>query len=959
MDLFMNKYVGLSVIIFVSISVYDRAIATLMTTTAQDGQVVAQFPIESFVASNAGNKVYMAMREGCGPYTLSRVNEHGTSIDPYAPEIVNHKRNAAMIEFVQGTNPLFNQSILHLGLMQEVSGILSGTVHPVVVTRAEPSLVHLTGRYQGSTAVLSTAIADAHQENPNLTSGIVGLGASNEFVFAAVKPHSQGDFGIPGSGIAYCILGTRAVEKEEKDDEDTQKEDSLTKTVVAIFAQIDAFNGLNHAGIPRALPLDCTTPQILLGTAERATRIGQKAVFEWNKQLRCLYVGVSVEGTSDKDGGVQGIMVMHATQDKGLSMCSLAPKNLFNASTKTPIGAYGPNASIAVHQLGTMYTSTALSYLILLGGTTAAAHTKHAVYAIPLVKSSDQQVNGTLAKKTASSCNYFATDVLTKGNFLSRGLQEVATTADDLVQEHDAALCIGGGKMVHGAITSMHVAGDVVFVTVTDEYSGVSGVYSSRALFNQDGAIAGWTSWQHAHASTQSVMGIVPDMQQGTTLSLLKESSGAVSVHRSDWSSREDEKQTLATLISKEFKSDAGGIIAVHDFAYTTPGLDMSLLVTTGFKRIMLIQTGKRSSTGDAPIKYQDTDYQTMYCTKGAIEQKIEMPLIVFSGGIIDEIGAVTSVAIATNEKNMAWLVVAGVHGAAILSTESGQGWNVHEGLGNNFAGFIPGMSFKKLGSFKLVKKLVADGPYIYMLTGTQLCRIDTRVGAIGSGQVVTTVLAEADTAHHEGFLDVIVSGKWALLATNKGLLRIGNKGDISTATNAQECKWISVVIPENIGSVSQLQVISATGMPTDIARAGGMIYALNANRATRQAHLVRFAVKGMRADDTIDDQTIQPIADMFSENALSYFINFSCFRSKLITDGVRYIFGNSIDIPQPCDIALLAGLPPVCTGQRLLIRSSQPVKSSFTVSDQLNTLGIISATGECFAAGSFGIIIH
>ncbi len=927
-----------------------------------------QFPITSFVNSSSGHHVYVGMNVESsttfdGSYALCQLRHMPGSnlIVPLCPPTVYHKLNAATDQFQQKENPLFGQPILHMTLMEDVNGILNGQVHPVLVVKSSPHEVHITGTYKGTTAVLSATLLDAHPTEPKITNGIVSLAASNEFIFAAVKPHNNPVFGQPGSGIAYCISGILTVDKAPDDASATS--DPLKVQVAAVYGQLDAPNGVQHDDSPRALPLDCSTKQILIGSSKKADALGQKVAMAWSKKMNCLYVGLDVQSDNTSDGGVQGIMVVQASQQNGLSLEPIAKSDIFEQQTTSPVGACGPYALVKIHQLHTLYTSTCLSYLIVLGGTTDAARQARCVYAMPLVTKQGSPEHGMLAANDAPPVDYFTKTEKHNGEFISRGFELQAKTSSQLPQEADPSVRVGGGNIAKGTISCIATAGDVVFITVvdTDQHNSAQGIYRSRALFNSSGAIKGWTNWQRATSDMNAMIGAIPNLHTGQLLYLAQDPQNAlISFKLSDWINGKTQKETsLAHIVSEQFGDSHLGILGAHDFAYQTPGLPQtSIIAFTGMKKILLVQTSLVEQSDKVTIENDYTKYQVAHCSNGTINTEINSPLVSFAGGALDELGAIGSAAIVTDTSENAWLVVAGVNGVAILSTDDGMGWNVQNGIGNNFSCLTVGMSFKKCGNYRLVKKVVADSPYLYLLTSTNLYRIDMRTVSLAQNNINQTIIATSNMKLYEGFLDLVVSGKLAVLATNKGLLRIGNNSDVRNASNPHDCHWTQ--IKDTAGSVLQLEPISQTGIASDVARGtGGMIYALNANRATRQSHAIRLSVAGIKDDQAVDDSSIRILPDMFKEHSLSYLINFSCFRSKMASDGIRYMCGNSHDVPQIFDLTLFTGLPAVRCGERFVSRSGHTVNGAFSQNDQLHMIGTIWAWGEWFAVGSFGMIIH
>jgi len=888
-----------------------------------------------------------------GKRVLSRIKDGFDVVRAFAlPRVTVKPGSACQTYLPNKPNPLLNRSIEHFTISEGNNDLFSEPVRAVVVTNDQPNVVNIAGIYQNIVTVLSSdPLQDATLDNPAVAQKIVGIGASNEYILAAVTPQSSAMFGDAGSGIAFTIAGHLEVEVERKSDESP-----LDKKIMPIFKQYDGIiGGPGYQGPIRSLPFDLNSSQLLLASADQKgciTQMGQRVVFCWNKYQQCFYAGVDLSGDGDESTGIRNLVVIHPSKEHGLTMVSMAPDGCFDQNSCCPIGMRGAHTRLTIDKMCTLHTSTALTYLIMVRA--------RSIFALPLVYSDDKKIHGTLAAKGQAPTDLFSEDK----TFVGRIFTDPATLPDQLAQETDPAVCIGRAAIPSGTITSVTTAGDAVFISVADDgqQPNASGAFFSRALFDHTGAIKGWTDWQRSLPTTDPTIGVIPNTQNGEFTFLIKDTvSEDVLVKRTDWLANDSHNTTsLAALLSQEFAQHKTGILGIHDFAYATPGLgSTSVAVATGMRKIVLVQTGCKNGAYDCPQKYDDLVQLVAQCTSASIESPITEPLVALTGGVLDQLGAISAAAIATDMTTHAWLIVGGVHGAAILSHPDGSGWSVSDGLGNNFAG-LTGMSCTMLGTYRLVRKLIADGPYLYVLTDRQLDRIDTRSPGFGTGQTTATTLACADVSNGDIFFDLLVADACALLATNKGLLRIGNGSDITAAQTPSDCLWTGVSVPDSIGVITQLTAVTPSGIGADLVRGvGGMVYALNSNCATQQARIVRFAVAGLNADTVIDNNTVLPLADRFSKDSLSYLINLRGLANKVASDGFRYMYGSSANNPQNFYVSILAGVPPVRSGQRFIAKSIRNILYTFEATSQLHALGTISATGAWFAAGSFGMLMH
>lgn len=883
----------------------------------------------------------MTAQEGSdlNAHSLCKLEEHAASPIDYAQKTVTLNGQA------DTDNPFFNNAIEHLALMEGVNNGLNDTIRPVVVTKNQPHLVHVAGNKGKMLEVLSATINDADLTTPALTSGIIGIAASNQFIFAAAKPNGSNTFGDLGSGIGYVELGVIAAKTEEPtSNTDAQK-------ILIFFRQLDAPTGLSlESTLTRSLPFDRTTPALLLAgqdATNNLTALGQKPVLHWDEKLSRLFIGVSTCSGQDATAGTRSIAVAYPQKGIGLNIAPIAPDSAFNNTTNCPVGVRGACTYASIHKLAVMHTSTALSYLIVLGDIGIPEQTCRSVYALPLVNSPDAATHGTLAAIDAQPEDVFDD----KNKFERRLLTHAATTPDQLPSSHDAAVLIGGKTLESGTITTIVSSGDSVYITVADDKTNknnFSGIFCSRAIFEASGKIKGWTCWQRATIATEPAIGLIANHDTGLFTILSHENSENTDIQqgmrKTEWKQEtKEEHHNLASLITTEFATTPGGIVHAQDFPYATKGLaGQSLFIATGVEKVVVAQTGTKNGPYDQPQKFNlQTD-----------------ALSTISGGQLTTIGAITSCAIAT-DNNQSWLIVGGSFGATILTSPDNSGWAVKNAADKNFSAIIAGFTFKKFGDYRAVKKIIADDSYLYILTDHQLDRLAINATAFNNGTPDATTITDTSMHKCERFLDIIVSGKCALLATNKHLLRTANGHDVRAAQQADN-GWVRVEIPESVGPVISFECITTSALTTDFARGiGSTIHLLNANYATNESQLVRFAVEGLGEHDAITDATICPLADVFKKGSSSSLICFDTFRNVLATDGARYLLGNSGNNKSPCELRILAGVPTVRSGQRLLGKRFKNVLLFFTPTASLNALGTISASGSLFAAGSFGMRIH
>ena len=860
--------------------------------------------------------------------------------EPLAPEtiIINGSKNRL-------PNPLFDEGIEHVGL---ISGdVIQNHKHPIVVTSAQPSVLYF---FESLTPLklVSVLLPDA---NGLINGGIVGLSQSApDYAFAAVKPNGDNPFGAAGTGIALVVLGTTTIkvpvenksavvkDAEKNADKDAQtikeqttKQESAAaqniaketvkteeKTVMNIGA-VDA-PGDDQSLYIRALPFDITTDQLKIGND--LANMGEIVDLHWDSTIGRLYIALQITTGSQPTDGGRALVVgrVHNSSSENsekkeilkrtLILEKIAPDEAFDTIHDNMVGALGADTQVSLHKVRTMITSTGLRYVVVVGGNGDPNTTKRSVHALPIVSNSSRPANnGTLASKYAIPVDEFRTGKMgVPDRFVQRNIKQPALTQDDMFVSTDAPALVGAGNIDVGDITDIFVRGDAVFVTVDTpaDPNEEPGIFYSQAIFDQFSRVKAWTAWRRVAGTTNQVFGGAFDPNDGNFVFMTTGTDDTVNtVKRTTWNNAaQDGLFDLTKVVAQDLPISQGGIQGFVDLPAQVPGLhDISLMMMTGRNKIVLVESGQVINNVLHPLQGPFADRRIDF-TNGTITTTLPLDVnspkvVTIAGGVLDKVGALTTAAIASDLGDNGWLFVGGTQGLAILSHDNGDGWNPAQGLGPDFAGFDAGMSFKLIPGYSFVRKLVCDGDFLYVLTDTKLDRIDLIQDNIGLGQAASETVATHTTlvGPSGSFFDLIVSGKFAVIATSRGLLRVGNGKDISTATTGDEVGWTPVPMLEGVKGVRQLLAISKTGMPQDVARYdGGQIYALNVDRGRNRSDVTRFTVNTVE-NNPIDDNTMVPFSDLYVKGVQSFRMNFGALRTVFTTDGALYLSGHGIDL--------------------------------------------------------------
>ena len=904
-------------------------------TNAQQGQSFS-FALQEHVQNGAASNFYVAAKPGAGGvnninnFSIARVNRNKRQFEGFTPEKVK-------IDGAQNQdNPLFDQGIRALTILDPAEGFGEQVV---AVSEQDPSTAYLFLESFNLDTIALASVPNIPDATGMITSGIVRLESTKRsHVFAAAAP-AGGIFGDDNSGIAMLVRGFITI----KDKDDKQK-------------QIRTFSLVT----PRSIRLDTRSSQVAIDST--LATMGQIVSMHWDNALNRLFIGLQVQASGGTTDGARAIVVGRL-QKNMLILSSIAPNNAFREGDQSIVGVRGASSQVSIHHVNSMFTSTGLNYLLVVGGNGEPNATKRTVFALPLVNIGTDKNIGTIAQKNAEPQDQFTN----AGRFISRNISDTATQPDDMTQANNVTAQVGGGALSAGNIEEIFVRGDTVFVAVGDPVNqGLAGIYFSQALFDENSKIKGWTQWQRAAGTTNNVFGAALDPQEANFICMTGDTINEIkTVTRTTWSDgSENGLLPLNNVLQKTFTKNNGGIQGLIELLPQAPGLNnISLLISTGFSSVTLIESGQVQNQLLVPSAGNDFDAIEEF-ENGTITQDVQNTTIAtISGGILDEVGPITTAEIARNGDtgNTAWLFVGGSGGVAVLSQNDGDGFKPNNGeLGAGLNGLKNGMSFKKIGNYRFVRKLINDGTFLYVLTNSKLDRIDLTQGNVGIGDSNPITLACAgNTISPSGsFLDAIISGSFALVASSETLLRVGNGKKITDAINEDDVSWTRIDLTETANPVLQLIAVSQTGRAQDVAKGvGGHIYVCNAYAGNNRSKINRFTVKGI--DNTaVQADTFTAFTDLFLQDIPSFFINFGEFKEFVATDGALYFSVRNQNGNQS-QVKLTPVTPQARVGVAGVGVRSRKVAVGIEQDSQITTLIRNLASGSILIAGDFGLKVN
>jgi len=852
------------------------------------------FPIGAYTDNSNDHGVCLFTGAGNtlgGDFTIAMLNSMATQFIPMAPEEIefNNEKNQ--------TNPFRNKSIALITSVPKGSiGTGPGEFAPVFVTSDALTTIYAidTVYSNGSVKALSNIMSIPDASGAAETAGVLALAANRTgAVFAAVLANGESSFGVGNSGIA--LLGIR---------------DSLqmgAETVKGPFLVPELTSALNVASSSLKIGNDLVSIENIID-------------LHWDARLMRLFVGLQVAGGAAGTDGARAVAVGRITRAQidqnsfmitGVAFEPIAPDAVFDDATKI-VGALGADAQVSMHKVRTLHVSNTadsknalnLSYLIVQGGVGSPSSTKRSVFSLPLVCIGSASEIGTLAKKESTIKDIFmgATNKIRTAHCFN----EAATASSEVFTDGDVAAQVGGGALAAGDIDDMWVLNDAVFVSVSEAQAGFKpGIFYSRAILDETDAVVAWTEWARFASVTDKAFGLFTDDITGqTTYMTGADASSIDTVKRTEWSrsGADNLSKSLMGALSI-YPPDTGAIQGFADFPQNTPGLNaaVGLLASTGKGRIILGQSGNDESGSFCPVQ-GSLDGATAAYKNGAIDA---MPptgtrVVSIEGGALDTIGSIVAIEIA-NQNNNGRLFVGGVNGLGVLVDSNGDGWSA-AGIGIDFEGLTAGMAFKVVGNYSFVYKIISDGNYLYVLTPNTLDRIDVTMSNFQTGDLSVVTIADISTflptAGSSGALcDVVVSEKFAVLATSVGIFRVGNGANIRTAANTSEVRWTLVEVPFGAGPGYTLQAISTTGLAQDFAKgAPGNLYILTTDIGATRSRISRFAIKDV-CGAAVDSDTMQLLSDVYQEDTPQYFFNPGNIVQRCHNDGAITLFGRNRDL--------------------------------------------------------------
>lgn len=722
---------------------------------------------------------------------------------------------------------------------------------------------------------------------------IANLAASKDTIFAAVSPLAN-DFGVENSGIVRL--------QRQPLDEKGFGELRVVNPVDGTFAETaDAYQiNLNAHNVSGSYVESNTDVKFAFSPDAGATGItsaddlGKVVDMHWDQDLGRLYIGLTgakgFDNSGNNSGGVVSVLVGRIDSDKKMYVKPIID---LQAAGKTPllpvdsekhiIGFNAADATLhtaSAIKIRTMHTSTGKDYVIINGGVAAsgaetALNTQ--VYALPVVRTDEKDSKniGFLAK------NY----VDTTNKTTSTDPFVIVTVATDLLTRDDLPTNVGQGAGLPSAnteapVTDMRIVGDTIYISTAGDRTDNNknaGIFSSTALFDQNGVIRSWTPWQRVMGSTDMVRGFGLDNTSGNFWYLSQDAKvkGFNTAKVTQWGRSEAVGgNNVSSYLATKFPQSKAGVHHVFSYGEKTPGFkedEFAMDVAVGLETVAMFQTGTKEPAATSNVL-------------GLVQDPLtDANVFNFNDDVIKALGPITSTELAKNTTaNQGWFFVGGYNGVGVLSKADGSGFDSSApGLTelSSTAGKFPGdeFAFRKLVTkdpvdFSRVRKLQSDGTSLYVMTRDKLYKfgMDEDFFKAASPTAITAdITLEVAGAK---LSDFVVAGGKIMLATTAGLYLSTDGKSASKVANTPD------------SPIVQLQYLSEDRSKPSST---GNLYVLAADMSKSSATLHRFDVN-MNAK--IPTPIITPIVNPDLDTTTGQIINFNEFKGNAVTDG-SFIF--------------------------------------------------------------------
>ncbi len=646
------------------------------------------------------------------------------------------------------------------------------------------------------------------------------------------------------------------------------------------------------------------------------------------------YLGLDVTANSQENSAAVGLVCIaplvtptQATSVDDLNFdiffSSVIPDSVATQGVDTIISTTA-DQRVAIEKVTTATMSTQLSYLFVARSNGVD---DQYIYAAPMVKSTSNMNlnNGKIAKfdtiyqkfDRASRIQYFNTVIDDASEIDIAGSSQV-------IQR----LLVGGQAvpLVSGeSIDQLYVVGDTVFVSIATEESIATtpGIFTSHALFDEQGRVNGWTAWQRALGTSDPILCVGIQRTSGATMYVGGQNLS--NIYQTTWNTNVA-LHNLTDAIASYLPFSKRGVQGLDIFGPQTPGLEnVALVVAAGNDTAIIGQTGYVSNQNILV----DED-QTVF----KIDQSLGL-----------SIGSIVTTTFCTDGNDNYFFFMGADKGLAIFSDDQ-TGITFQSNLVDLASLTADGKSCKTLGNFSFVKKIVSNGSYLYVLTLDGVYKIELNADKFvldnPTALDVQTVVKATDFDIYAMCLDMIITDNFMLVGTTVGLYTLD-------FTQQPEGVISFVDIPGGYQAVNSIvPVVQAGASWYDLAN----VYIISYNYSLQQTALNRL---------TIYQGQINPIQDQILQNVNGPLLNFDLMMNGLCVGGAfgfttNFKAGTIPPVMNYLDYYLHAG---ISSTQYLLKGNVHILLLKKLLSSKMNTTQILQdyGSGVIMVAGDFGLL--
>lgn len=815
-----------------------------------------------------------------------------------------------------GANPLLEKEFSHITLVGE---------NPAVVTDVSPYSIYylqevtFNDKAKGLTSDEGVSIINKFDyENDQFINSIAGVGSMN-----LLAARSAGNFGSDNpSTLSFVQLV------------------SVT------------YNGASYSCLQEqaSAVIDLATPVLTAGTADLNVIGSSVALYPSGNGLG-MYVGLHVVPGGLATDRAVGLFVATGVNAIGdtpgsLTYSSVIDSALVQASTvNTPVSAvYSADpfeGEVAVRNISTSSTSTQLGYLFVARDN--GGPDPQSIYAMPMVTMPSTNEN---FGKIAAFDSVDAAFKVSGYTYRTQGFSQVLADMNEIdIASADPAvtarLLVGNGPVPitagAGYIDQLAVQGDSVYITIQEAFATgtTPGMFKSDALFDAQGRIKAWTTWQRVTGSQDQMLFSIKNRHSGETMFV--SGSASNTIQQTTWNKSADFAE-LSTKTNGSLPQAQGGAQGVVAFSSTTRGftttnVQVSMVALTGNSNAIVAQTGQLDiATQTFQIVPQSTS------TSVVLDESKSLT-----------IGSVVTTAFGNDGigDGQNWLFMGGDSGLSVLSHDDGTGFTYLPNTGAAASLIDGNQTCKTLGNFTFVKKILNDNNFLYVMTNNAVYRIalaTAKFTAVSPAALdVVQVVTAAQLNSYAYCLDMLIDNGFILLGTTAGLYSINVQGGLPGVVTP-------ISIPFGLSAVSKIQTLSTTANPANFYTSSNL-YVLSIDFATEQARLNRF---------TITNGVVTPIQDQLLKDQDYPLLIFDYMSNNMFIDG-SFGFVTSYKIgKQPATVKYLKStLSAGYSGRHFSLNAST---SDIAIAPAMNSIGITGivrdyASGSLLMAADFGLL--